>query len=192
MNICKQHLFRRARILALLLAGSVALAGCGAARHSGGTPVAFVQGSAISRAALAHWTTIERAGKQGPSIRAGAEERALAFLITAKWIEGEAAAQGVRASASEAQATYERLTHGPAGATFAANLRQAGMDRTDELLQLRLERLAAGLRAKGGTGRRLAAFVAAYRRHWRARTSCRPGYVVPECRESPAAASSRR
>jgi len=192
MNMCEQQLFKRALIVALLVAGSVALAGCGAARHSGGTPVAFVQGSPISRAALAHWTAIESAGTRGASAGAGAKEKALEFLITARWIEGEAAARGIHASPTEAQATYERLTHGPAGVAFVSQLRRAGLDTADELLQLRLEQLAAGLRAKTGTGRRLAAFVEAYRSRWRARTSCRPGYVVPECREHAAAASSKR
>jgi len=115
------------------------------------------------------------------------EDKALAFLITAKWIEGEAAAQGVHASPSEARATYERLLNGPAGSTFAANMRHAGMDRADELLQLRLERLAAGLRTKiaAGSGGVSAAQIAAYRQRWKRRTSCRAGYVIAECANGP-------
>ena len=37
--------------------------------------------------------------------------------------------------------------------------------------------------------RRVAAFAAAFRQRWKQRTSCRSGYVVPECRNGPALSS---
>jgi hypothetical protein len=119
------------------------------------------------------------------------ERKALGFLITADWLELEAAAQGISVSASEVQTSYRQLLSGPAGPAFAERLRRRGMSRLDESFQLRLEKLAEKLRAKiavGSTGRpdqRARAFIAAYRRRWKQRTSCRAGYVVPECGNGP-------
>jgi hypothetical protein len=117
------------------------------------------------------------------------EDKALAFLITAKWIEGEAAARGVRVSPADVEATYDQLRSGPAGHTFTANLRSQGMSKADELLQLRLESLSRGLGSKfaGPNGTLSPAKVAAYRRRWKQRTTCRAGYVVHDCRNYVAA-----
>jgi hypothetical protein len=114
-------------------------------------------------------------------------DQALAFLITAGWLQGEAAAQGISVSRSEVDASYRQLLDGPAGQTFASRLKHSDMTSTDELLQLRIEKLSLKLRAKLATVRRqpLGAFVAAYRRRWKQRTTCRPGYVVAECRNGP-------
>jgi hypothetical protein len=158
--------------------------------------------------------------------------KALAFLITAGWLQAEAAAQGIVVSASEVNATYRELVNGPAGGTFATKLRRRGMSTADELLQLRLEKLAQKLRAKIGAGitgvssariaayyhahasqfrvpghghqtlaaaapairqtlvqaaqeRRFNAFIPGYRVRWKQRTTCQPGYVIPECRNGP-------
>jgi hypothetical protein len=114
---------------------------------------------------------------------------ALAFLITAKWLTGEAAARGITVSPGEADATYRRMLAGPAGRSFAMSLARRGISSADETLQLRLDKLALKLRAQlsaGYTGaqatRRIATFIAAYRQRWRLRTTCEPGYLVPECR----------
>jgi hypothetical protein len=122
------------------------------------------------------------------------KDKALAFLITAKWIEGEAAARGIRVSPAEVKATYGRLRNGLAGRTFAANLRRAGMSKSDELLQLRLEALAQGLstRLRAGHGTVSAATVAGYRRRWKRRTTCRAGYVMHDCGNYQAAAERHK
>jgi hypothetical protein len=158
----------------------------------------MVQGTPISRAALAHWTQIKRLEMQGsghPSaaaIPAQLQRRALVFLITADWLQGEATAQGIAVSSSEVDATYHELVSGPAGPSFARSLRSRGISRADELLLLRLQQLSNKLQAKIAAGRdgvvaarQVAAFAAAYRQRWRPRTSCRPGYIVAECRNGP-------
>jgi foldase protein PrsA len=76
------------------------------------------------------------------------KQKALAFLITADWLEGEAAVQGIRVLPSEVDASYRQLLNNPAGPGFASRLRRAGVSTTDELLQLRLEKLAERLRNK--------------------------------------------
>jgi hypothetical protein len=176
---------------------AMAAPGCGA---SSSGPVASVQGTAISRRALDRWTAIKRAESQAsgalqaptPAVLRG---RALTFLITAAWLEKEAAAEGVGAPQSEVEATYERLLTSPAGPAFAAGLRRRGVGHSEELLALRLDALAQKLRAKIASAHPRssllalrsyeAAFIAAYRQRWRARTDCRPGYVVAECRNGP-------
>jgi hypothetical protein len=179
----------------LAACASLALCGCGAEHPSG---VASVQSTTISRAALAHWTEIKRRETQG-SARPGSrtspaelQRRALVFLITADWLQAEASAQGIEVSPSEVDTTYRELLRGPMGQSFARSLRSRGIFRTDELLLLRLQQLSNKLQAKITAGhdslwaaRRVAAFAAAYRRRWKRRTSCEPGYVIAECRNGP-------
>jgi hypothetical protein len=158
-------------------------------------------------------------------------DAALAFLITADWLQGEAATQGVAVSSSEVDASYRQLLDGPAGPGLARRLRLSGMTSADELLQLRIDKLAEKLRTKIGAGdtgvstaqigayyhshasqfqvprharqtlaavtptirqklaqavqeRRVSTFIAEYRQRWKQRTTCAPGYVIPECRNS--------
>jgi SurA N-terminal domain len=187
---------------------SLALGGCGAAK----TPaVASVEGTVISRAALAHWTRIKRlelhsgSSPSRTSDRGQPQRAALAFLITAEWLQGEAKAQGVEVSSAEVDSTYERLLSSPTGPSFARGLGERGISGADELLLLRLQQLSNKLQAKiagGAAGaspeqaaareRRVAAFAAAYRRRWKQRTSCRAGYIVPECSNGPALPQSPR
>ncbi len=135
----------------LCVVGSLTLWGCGA---TGAPVVASVQGSTISQVALAHWMAIERIELQGASKPASTpssllvRQRALAFLITADWLEKEAAAQGVSVSASEVNATYQLLLSSPAGQAFAASLKRGGISSADELLLLRLRKLALKLQTK--------------------------------------------
>jgi hypothetical protein len=184
------------RLIGLLAAcGSVALCGCAATSSPG---VVTVQGTPISRAALAHWTQIKRLELKGsgqPSSTPTPSElqrRALVFLITADWLQGEARSQRIEVSSSEVEATYHELVSGPGGPPFARSLRTRGISRADELLLLRLQQLSNKLQAKiaGGhdgvaAARQVAAFAAAYRERWKLRTSCQPGYIVAECRDGP-------
>jgi hypothetical protein len=191
-----------------LAVAAIALAGCAVARTQ---TVASVQGTAISRAALVHWTRIKRLElhADSPPSRtsnpANAQRAALAFLITAEWLQGEAKAQGVEVSSAEVDSTYQRLLSSPTGPSFARGLGERGISGADELLLLRLQQLSNKLQAKiagGAAGaspeqaaareRRVAAFAAAYRRRWKQRTSCRAGYIVPECSNGPALPQSPR
>jgi hypothetical protein len=116
---------------------------------------------------------------------------ALAFLITADWLQGEAAAQGITVSHSEVAASYHQLLAGPAGAAFANRLTHDHMTGADELLQLRIEMLSLRLRERiAGRHQPLDGFVASFRRRWRQRTTCQPGYVVAECRNGPSLPSA--
>jgi hypothetical protein len=156
-----------------------------------------MQGTTISRVALAHWTRIKRLELQSAPASTSSlspaqlERKALVFLITADWLQAEARAEGIDLPSSGVEATYRHLVNGPSGQSFASGLRSRGIARADELLVLTLQELSNKLRAKVGAGHdRLKAFVAAFRHRWKQRTSCRPGYIVPECRNGPALPSS--
>ena len=126
-----------------------------------------------------------------PPSSAELQKKALAFLITSTWLQGEATAQGIRVSEAEVEVSYARLLDGPDGQAFAEGLQERGLSRTDELLLLRLARLGVKLIAKIATGagsaegrRRVSSFIAAYRRRWKQRTTCQPGYLIPQCRRT--------
>jgi len=151
-------------IVALL--GALALSGCGATNAQ---PVASVQGTAISRVALEHWTRIKRieaeSSPKSKSTSSPAQLRrnALVFLITADWLQAEAATKGVVASPSEVNATYHGLVSGPNGPAFLSSLKRRGMSQADELLELRLDNLTTKLENKIGLGDSVsAAEIAAY------------------------------
>jgi len=175
--------------------GPIGLSGCGG---SGTSIVASVQGREISKGELSHWDAIKRAELRSSSRpsqtpdEAELRQMALAFLITSAWLQGEAAAQGVRASQAEVATSYAQLLDGPAGRSFAAGMKRRGLSRADELFLLRLAKLGARLRMKieGAPGsaegkRRFSAFIVAYRQRWKQRTTCQRGYRIPECRNGP-------
>jgi hypothetical protein len=185
-------------VLPLSAIAAIALTACGAA--SAPPPVASVQGTPITQAALAHWTDVKRAEQQASPGAASSSEselkhKALAFLITSAWLEKEAAAQGVSVPASQTQASYEQLLHGPTGQNFANSLRARHMSKADELMVLRLGTLAQRLSARiTGTAlgtsaqarRQISSFLTAYRQRWKQRTTCSAGYVIAECANGPA------
>jgi hypothetical protein len=185
-------------ITAAVLLGSLALSACGGA---GVRVVAKVQGSPITLPALNHWSLIKRSERQRSSTAGSTsalqlKQKALAFLITAEWLQQEAAAQGISVQASEVNASYEQLVNGPTGQHFGESLKARGMSRADELLVLRLGALSQKLRAKLAAGHKglldprerqqISAFIAAYRQRWKQRTTCQPGYVIAECSNGPA------
>jgi hypothetical protein len=150
---------------------------------------------------LSHWAGIKRAELTSASKPASTlspieiKRKALAFLITSQWLQKETAAEGVGVSPSEVNATYQQLLNAPTGKAFAASLRRRGMSSTDELLVLRLAALAQKLQTKiasmhhsasaAQTQRQIGEFLVAYRRRWKQRTTCQPGYVIAECRNGP-------
>jgi hypothetical protein len=185
------------RAILSVVAVAMVMLGCGGSRDA---TVASVQGATITKRELARWTHVKSVELQGPpqsgGLIPGPEQAALAFLITADWLEGEAAAQGVRVGDAEVKASYRSLLDGATVGSFAASLQRRGISEADELRLLRLSSLASKLRAKVAGSertplspralRRVAAFQAAFRERWRLRTTCRAGYVIAECRESPA------
>jgi foldase protein PrsA len=123
-------------------------------------------GAAQSQSASPRRASTQELRRQCAQTYARLRKKALAFLITADWLQGEAAAQGISVSASEVYARYEQQLNGPAGQVVATRLKRDGMSPNDELLELRLEMLGQRLAAKIAAGYEAvsAARIAAYHR----------------------------
>jgi hypothetical protein len=122
--------------------------------------------------------------------------KALYFLISSRWVEGAASELGVRTSAGELRRQVASLVaRFPNRATARHFL--VGTRGTEADLSMRLEtvaltsaiqqKLEAQSRQKGLTRperqRALEEFGDRFKSTWRSRTSCRPGYVVPICKQ---------
>jgi PPIC-type PPIASE domain len=123
-------------------------------------------GAAQSQSASPRRASTQELRRQCAQTYARLRKKALAFLITADWLQGEAAAQGISVSASEVYARYQQQVNGPAGQVVATRLKRDGMSPNDELLELRLEILGQKLTAKIAAGYKAvsAARIAAYYR----------------------------
>jgi hypothetical protein len=187
----------RAALAALAICAAL-FSACGSASPSA---VATVAGTPIANAQLAHWTAVM--GHEAPPQNAHgatAAQRALAFLITALWLEKEAAARGLGVSAAEAKASYAAFVAALPPGAFAAGLRRRGLAEADEIYRLRLERLALRVRAQllAGTSsaagaasareRTLHAFAASFTQRWKRVTVCAKGHVIAQCASGPALA----
>ncbi len=138
--------------LAVLLAvlTTVGLSSCGSAA---GGPVAMrVGGSATSSATVDRWArAIERGDAVGGfenETHGTARQRALAALIAAEWLRGQAAAEGVAPSAAVvARALSERRAANGSG-EFAQSLHASGRTIADVELEIEAELAAAAIHQK--------------------------------------------
>ena len=202
-NACKGGV--GAALLAVLVAGL--LAGCGGGSSATTTttstvpssPAASAQGTAasadavalvsstpISRASYEHWLAVEKAlgGSSNPS------HQALAFLITSQWVLGEAAGRKLSVSEAEVRQRFEKIkqqSFAKAG-SFAKFLASSGETEADLLARVRVELLESRIAAQVTAGKSgsqskavLASFEKAFQQHWRAYTTCKPGYVMEDC-----------
>jgi hypothetical protein len=150
--------------------------------------VAFVSGKPIAKASYEHWLAVERALGAGGN----PGHRALGFLISSAWLLGEAGAQGVSVSEAEVKqrlAELKRQSFPKAGSLgrFLAKSHETEADLLERVkVELLESRIAAKVTAgKGGAQRKsiLAGFQQAFQRRWKSRTTCKPGYVMEDCRE---------
>lgn len=150
--------------------------------------VASVDGTPISKDAYEHWLTVER--RLGGDSNAG--HRALAFLITSQWVLEEAAARRVSVSEAEVRRRYEQVVREsfPKPGALRKYFARSGESEADLLARIKVEllteRIAAQVAAgKTGTARSalLSGFEQSFHDHWKALTSCQPGYVMEDCRE---------
>jgi hypothetical protein len=112
----------------------------------------------------------------------------LTILVTFQWLSREAAHQGIRLTNAEVErevARYEgEQFH--SDAAFKAFLRYSGETLADELLVSRMDELGTRLQQKVVAERGVAGarkFFTEFPRRWKRVTSCRSGYVIPNCRE---------
>jgi hypothetical protein len=121
------------------------------------------------------------------------QHHVLDILITDDWLSGEGAAKGVTVSAGEVGQAIARQF--PTRADYQRFLRLTGEKASDEqllirgdLLSVKLGQLRESAVLKSGRSQAqersaLERIGAEYTARWTARTDCRPGYVVQECRQ---------
>jgi phosphatidylethanolamine-binding protein (PEBP) family uncharacterized protein len=153
-----------------------------------GATVASVAGRSIAKSSYEHWLSVERA--LGAESNAG--HRALGFLLSTRWLLGEAAARGVSVSAAEVKRRLGRLEQqnfSKAGSLqkFLAHARETEGDLLTrvkvELLESRIAARVAAGRSGGQRTARLTSFQRAFQGRWKARTTCAAGYVMEDCSE---------
>jgi phosphatidylethanolamine-binding protein (PEBP) family uncharacterized protein len=147
-----------------------------------------VTGRPISKSSYEHWLSVE----QALGVAAGAAHRALGYLITAVWLEDEAAARGISVSQTQVRqrlAELERNGFPKPGAwhAFLARSHESEADLLGrvrgELLQSDIAAQVAGSRAGAQRSSLLASFQQGFQRRWKDRTTCGHAYVMEDCSE---------
>jgi phosphatidylethanolamine-binding protein (PEBP) family uncharacterized protein len=200
----------RARVYAIgvsvVPALALALAGCGESGSATSaavpsSPAASTQASLSSAAAVAsvanvpvsktsyeHWVNVEN--KLGGAGNAG--HRALGFLLTSEWVLDEAKARGLSVSDTEVKQRFQKTAHqsfAKAG-SLQKYFSTSGETEADLLARIKVELLAAKITALLTAGKSaaqhsaiLTAFETSFHTHWKALTSCKPGYVMEDCKQ---------
>lgn len=119
--------------------------------------------------------------------------RILTFLIEGYWLRGEAAERHVSLTPREVHSFFEaeRRAHYPTPAAFRRLQEASHQSLADLEFAVKTRMLSSRLlrdfatrhpreRSEQAT---IAAFNSSIRSRWAPRTSCRPGYVVPYCRQ---------
>lgn len=169
--------------------------------------VASVASRLLDRPTFDHWMIVS--AKASPSKSTGstavpAEGSArwrvltgevMSFLVTAAWVEGEAALQGVGATPHEVNSRFRKTKRQsfPKEAAYRRFLRRSGMTQQDVLYRTRLDLLSDRIRAKvvkgaataAGKRRRLDRFVTDFQRRWKAQTTCATEFVTDDCANAP-------
>ncbi len=122
----------------------------------------------------------------------GIEERILRFLIRAYWLREEAAAKGLSVSTAEVRKEFyrEKQREFPTAAAYRRLLMASHQTASDLMFAVRTQMLATRLLQKftesEGRGKSQEAATDALNKiidtKWTARTICRPGYIVIDCR----------
>jgi len=138
------------RLIVVTVAVATASVGAGACagQGAGGGAIARVGQAAITAETLTHWITVLAPGHHVGARHQALEQRALGFLISAQWLIGEAARDGVGVSDAEVQGRLREKANALAGGDggLAQALAAAGQTIADASLEIRAELAAAKLR----------------------------------------------
>jgi phosphatidylethanolamine-binding protein (PEBP) family uncharacterized protein len=160
--------------------------------RASGEAVASVAGVPITKAAYKHWTAVTAALSGSKLSGSALKNQVLGFLISSKWVLGEAAATGVHVSSAEAHERLEQLQAKQFHTAAELKNYLASSDETmaDLLERTKIELLESKIAARvtaGKTGAAASAALASFRTsfetRWQAKTSCHPGYVMEDCKE---------
>jgi hypothetical protein len=150
--------------------------------------VAIIAGVPIAKAGYEHWLAVER--KLGAA--GNPSHQALGFLITSEWVIGEAAARKIAVSEAEVKRRFAQLVHQsfPKPGSMEAYLARSGETEADLLARIKVELLASHIAAHVTAGKSasqrsalLTGFEHNFQTHWKALTSCSPGYVMEDCKQ---------
>jgi hypothetical protein len=176
-----------------------ALGAVAAALAAGPPPAAVVEpspaapivvaGHPISRGALRHWVDVAARLGSDPASR---RRTTAALLIPARWVRGEAAERGIVVRRGEVtrELRKQRKAAYPHRRDYRRYLRESGQTQIDVRSRVKSNLLTDRLRALATQGAttpeeqqaKLDAYVAEFRRKWRARTTClRPWVSKPDC-----------
>jgi hypothetical protein len=148
MPSCQPISRRSAAVLLAALACASLAVGCGGA--GSGPTVARVGGAAIDRDSVEHWTSVlERGGT--PSVLGGEApgtptQKALAFLVSAAWLQGEARREGLDISDRAVERSLAQRREVSGNAEFEQGLEASGQTTADTELEARAELAAAAIR----------------------------------------------
>ncbi|HEX3391866.1 MAG TPA: hypothetical protein VHS55_04830 [Solirubrobacteraceae bacterium] len=150
--------------------------------------VAIVAGVPIAKAGYEHWLAVEQ--KLGAS--GNPSHQALGFLITSEWVLGEATGRHIAVSETEVKRRFTQLVHQsfPKAGSMQKYLAKSGETEADLLARIKVELLASHIAAHVTAGKSasqrsvlLAGFERNFQSHWKALTSCNPGYVMEDCKQ---------
>jgi Raf kinase inhibitor-like YbhB/YbcL family protein len=205
--LCKGGILPLALVLALggCGGGSSTSAGGSTATIPGGAGVASpaslpssdavlsVESTPIAKATFDHWLAVTTALSAAGSSSQALKDRTLGFLITAEWVLGEAAAQGVSVSDAALHKRLAEVQHKQfkTPGELQKYLAKNGETQTDLLLRVKLELLESAIVRRVTTARHTAAekkaalssFQGAFLKKWKARTSCKAGYMMEDCKQ---------
>jgi hypothetical protein len=116
------------------------------------------------------------------------KKKTLGFLMSYLWYQGEAKDQGIKVSEAEVQRNFRRFQREelPGKEDLRHYLSYSGMSLADATLIQRLgtlgDKIHSELFGKGSEAQVRQAF-ALFTSKWVAKTSCKPGYIVPGCKQ---------
>jgi Raf kinase inhibitor-like YbhB/YbcL family protein len=171
--------------------------------------VATVEQTPITKASFEHWTSVTAAlnhsKAHSKAAREAVKNQVLGFLITSQWVLAEAAHLGISVSEAEVRQRLHQVTakQFPKASQLKHYLASIGETEADLLMRVKVELLeskiaqhvTAGKTASTEPRLLLSDFQKSFDARWRARTSCRAGYVMEDCKQykgspQPAASSS--
>lgn len=116
------------------------------------------------------------------------KETALAELLDAAWIEGQAEEMGIEVTPAEAADELRRIKRESfkEEADYQSFLRESRMTEDDVEARTRLQLLSSRVQERiSGGQEEFADFVSRYEERWRSRTTCAPGYRTERCSNGP-------
>lgn len=159
-----------------------------AANVSAANAIAIVAGVPIAKTSYEHWLAVER--KLGAS--GNPSHQALGFLITSEWVLGEATGRHIAVSEDEVKRRFTQLVHQsfPKAGSMQKYLAKSGETEADLLARIKVELLASHIASHVTAGKSasqrtalLSGFERNFQTHWKALTSCNPGYVMEDCKQ---------